>query len=112
MFKQTKDAAAAATFLQYQFNKQNRLDFALQRGVIPERTDVGQDPAYATDETAKFFVGELANSINVYASPWPKQEQEFEIRSAELAKAFLGEQSAEDAMKNAAQQIDQVNAGG
>jgi multiple sugar transport system substrate-binding protein len=112
MFKQTKDAAAAATFLQYQFNKQNRLDFALQRGVIPERTDVGQDPAYATDETAKFFVGELANSINVYASPWPKQLQEFEIRSAELAKAFLGEQSAEDAMKSAAEQIDQVNAGG
>jgi multiple sugar transport system substrate-binding protein len=109
MFKQSENKEAAAAFLQYQFNKQNRLDFALQRGVIPERIDVGEDPAYATDETAKFFVGELANAINVYNSPWPKQAQEFDIRSAELSKAFLGEQSAEDAMKNAAQQIDQIN---
>lgn len=109
MFKSSKDPAAAATFLQYQFNKQNRLDFARQRGVIPERTDVGQDPAYATDETAKFFVGELANAINIYGSPWPKQEQEFEIRSAELSKAFLGEESPADAMTSAAAQIDKVN---
>jgi multiple sugar transport system substrate-binding protein len=109
MFKQSEHKAEAATFLQYQFNKQNRLDFALQRGVIPERTDVGQDPAYAQDETAKFFVGELSAAVNIYASPWPKQEQEFQIRSAELSKAFLGEKSPQEAMQSAAEQIDKVN---
>ncbi|HET8523054.1 MAG TPA: sugar ABC transporter substrate-binding protein [Thermomicrobiales bacterium] len=109
MFKQSKNKEAAAKFLEYQFNKQNRLDFALQRGVIPERIDVGEDPKYASDETAKFFVEELKTAINVYAAPYPHENQAFEINAAELAKAFLGEQTAQEAMDKAAAQINKVN---
>lgn len=109
VFKQTKDLEAVSTFLQWMYSAENRLLFAQQRGVIPERIDVGEDPAYATDETKKFFVAQLANSVNIFNSPWVKIEQEFNIRYAELAKAFLGEMTAEEAMKSAAQQVDELN---
>jgi ABC-type glycerol-3-phosphate transport system substrate-binding protein len=109
MFKQSQHKEAAAKFLEYQFNKENRLAFAQQRGVIPERTDVGQDPVFAENATVQFFVGELNVAINVYAAPYTHEEQAFQIRSAELAKAFLGEKSAQEAMDSAAEQIDKIN---
>ena len=109
MFKQSENKEAAAKFLEYQFNKENRVLFAQQRGVIPERTDVGQDPAFVENEVVQFFVKELEVAINVYASPYSTQEQAFTIRNAELAKAFLGEQTAQEAMDNAAAQINEIN---
>ncbi len=78
-------------------------------GVIPERTDVAQDPAFAENETVQFFVKELEVAVNVYASPFVHGDQEFAIRNAELAKAFLGEQTAQQAMDNAAAQINTLN---
>jgi multiple sugar transport system substrate-binding protein len=109
MFKQSEKKEAAAKFLEYQFNKENRVLFSQQRGVIPERTDVAQDPAFAEDETVQFFVEELKVAVNVYAAPFIHEDQAFNIRDAELAKAFLGEQTAQEAMDNAAQQINEVN---
>lgn len=109
MFKQSQHKEAAAKFLEYQFNQANRLAFAQQRGVIPERIDVGADPVYASDELAKFFVEELKVAVNVYASPFPHEAQAFEIRSAELARALLGEKSAQEAMDSAAEQINRLN---
>jgi ABC-type glycerol-3-phosphate transport system substrate-binding protein len=109
MFKESQNKAAAAKFLEYQFNKENRLAFAQQRGVIPERVDVGADPVYANNDVAKFFVDQLKVSVNVYASPFPHEEQAFQIRTAELAKAFLGEKSPKEAMDSAAEQIDTLN---
>ncbi|MBI3958263.1 MAG: sugar ABC transporter substrate-binding protein, partial [Chloroflexi bacterium] len=46
MAEQSKNKEATASLLSFMFNFQNRLDWALQRGVIPERIDVGQDPRY------------------------------------------------------------------
>src|SRR5262249_44914983 len=109
MFKQSQHKEAAAKFLEYQFNKENRLAFAQQRGVIPERIDVGQDPAFAENGAVQFFVEELKVAVNVYAAPYTHEDQAFNIRSAELAKALLGEQTAQQAMDNAAQQINKVN---
>ncbi|HKG25902.1 MAG TPA: ABC transporter substrate-binding protein [Thermomicrobiales bacterium] len=109
MFKQSEHKEAAAKFLEFQFNKENRVLFAQQRGVIPERTDVAQDPAFAENQTVQFFVKELEVAVNVYASPYVHGEQEFAIRNAELAKAFLGEQTAQQAMDNAATQINAIN---
>jgi multiple sugar transport system substrate-binding protein len=109
MFKQSQHKEAAAKFLEYQFNKENRLAFAQQRGVIPERTDVGQDPVFAENATVQFFVKELEVAINVYAAPYTHEEQAFQIRSAELAKAFLGEKTAQEAMDSAAEQINKIN---
>ncbi len=71
MFKQSKHPKEAAKFLQWMFNKENRLLFAKQRGVIPERIDVGTDPAYAVSDIEKFFVGQLATAYNAYESPFP-----------------------------------------
>ena len=41
MFKQSKHPKEAAKFLEWMYGKENRLLFAKQRGVIPERIDVG-----------------------------------------------------------------------
>ena len=110
MFKKSQNKAAAAKFLEYQFNKENRLAFAQQRGVIPERIDVGAGSGLRQQPTvAKFFVDQLKVSVNVYAAPFPHEEQAFQIRSAELAKAFLGEKSPKEAMDSAAEQIDTLN---
>jgi multiple sugar transport system substrate-binding protein len=109
MFKQSEHKEAAAKFLEYQFSKENRIAFSLQRGVIPERTDVAQDPAFAENATVQFFVEELKVAVNVYAAPYIHEDQAFNIRSAELAKAFLGEQTAQEAMDNAANQINEIN---
>lgn len=109
MFKQSEHKEAAAKFLEYQFSKENRVTFAQQRGVIPERTDVAADPAFAENATVQFFVKELEVAVNVYSSPFVHGDQEFAIRNAELAKAFLGEQTAQQAMDNAATQINTLN---
>jgi len=109
MFKQSQHQDAAVKFLEFQFNKENRLAFAEQRGVIPERIDVGQDPVFADNETVQFFVDELKSAVNVYAAPYPNEQQAGTITSAELAKALLGEQTAQQAMDNAAQQINELN---
>jgi ABC-type glycerol-3-phosphate transport system substrate-binding protein len=109
MFKQSQHQDAAVKFLEFQFNKENRLAFAEQRGVIPERLDVGQDPVFADNETVQFFVEELKTAVNIYAAPYPNEPQAFGIMSAELAKALLGEQTAQEAMDNAAGQINELN---
>lgn len=109
MFKQSEHKEAAAKFLEYQFNHDNRVAFSQQRGVIPERIDVAQDPAFADNQTVQFFVEELKVAVNVYAAPYIHEDQAFNIRSAELAKAFLGEQTAQEAMDNAAAQINEIN---
>ena len=57
MFKQTKHPKEAAKFLESIYSKDNRLLFAKRHGVIPERIDVGTDPAYTVGDTEKFFVG-------------------------------------------------------
>ena len=44
--------AAAVKFLEYQFNKANRLAFAQQRGVIPERIDVERTRSMPTMDGA------------------------------------------------------------
>src|SRR5205814_2922510 len=50
MYKQSKNKEAAAELLKFMYSKENRLLWAKQRGVVPERTDVGQDPQYATSK--------------------------------------------------------------
>jgi ABC-type glycerol-3-phosphate transport system substrate-binding protein len=71
VFKKTKDQAVVSEFLQWMFNHDNRLTFAKQRGVIPERIDVGTDPAYATGPTEKYFVEQLKTAVSAYDSPFP-----------------------------------------
>ena len=71
MFKQSKHPKEAAKFLEWMYSKENRLLFAKQRGVIPERIDVGTDPAYAVGDTEKFFVEQLQTARNAYETPFP-----------------------------------------
>jgi ABC-type glycerol-3-phosphate transport system substrate-binding protein len=110
LFKQTEHPQEAAAFLQFIFNKENRLAFAKQRGVIPERIDVGADPAYAVSDVEKFFVKALETAHNVYETPWPgtydKTMQETEVL---IGRAAAGEITAEEAMKQAAEFTDKEN---
>jgi ABC-type glycerol-3-phosphate transport system substrate-binding protein len=110
MFSQSKNKEAAAEFLQYMFNYDNRLLFAKQRGVIPERIDVGASPDYAVSDTEKFFVEQLKTAWNVYETPFPATLPQTNIEAeAQILRAVLGEISAEEAMKNAAAFADKTN---
>jgi ABC-type glycerol-3-phosphate transport system substrate-binding protein len=109
-FKQTEHPQQVAEFLQYIFNFENRLLFAKQRGVIPERIDVGQSPEYAVSDVEKFFVAALPTAHNTYETPWPnsynKTMQETEVL---IGRAVVGEITAEEAMKQAAEFTDKEN---
>ncbi|MEZ4731405.1 MAG: sugar ABC transporter substrate-binding protein [Caldilineaceae bacterium] len=113
MAQQSQQKEAAAELLKFMFNAENRLAFAKQRGVIPERVDVGQDAAYLdpNDPVAEFnafFVKELESAHNVFETPWPATggEDDTTINDA-LAKIWLGEASVEEAMTEAARMIDE-----
>jgi len=112
MAEQSKYKEAAGTLLQYMFNFENRLNWALQRGVIPERTDVGEDPRYLDPNSPitpfnKFYVKEVATAHNVFETPWPASinEDDADLNSA-IAKIWLGEASVEAALTEAAASID------
>ncbi len=113
MAQQSAHKEGAAELLKFMFSAENRLAFAKQRGVIPERVDVGADPAYLdpNDPVAEFnalFVKELESAHNVFETPWPATggEDETTINDA-FAKIWLGEATAEAAMIEAARIIDE-----
>jgi len=111
MFKQTKHPQEAAKFLEWMYSKENRLLFAKQRGVIPERTDVGQDPAYAVSDTEKFFVEQLKTARNAYETPFPATLYKVYTEAENLVgRAVAGEITAAEAMKQAAEFADKTNA--
>ncbi|RIK35929.1 MAG: hypothetical protein DCC55_28860 [Chloroflexi bacterium] len=112
MANQSQHKEAAAELLKFMFNAENRLQFALQRGVIPERIDVGQDPGYLDPNDPltrykEFFVKELETAHNVFETPWPAtgSEDETAVNNA-LAEIWLGEKSVEEALTAAAAEID------
>jgi ABC-type glycerol-3-phosphate transport system substrate-binding protein len=112
MAQQSQHKEQAAELLKFMFNAKNRLAFALQRGVIPERIDVGQDSGYLdpNDPLTKykeFYVKELATAHNVFETPWPAtgSEDENSVNNA-LAQVWLGEKGVEEALTAAAKEID------
>jgi ABC-type glycerol-3-phosphate transport system substrate-binding protein len=112
MAKQSQHKPEAAELLKFMFNAENRLKFAKQRGVIPERIDVGQDPAYLdpADPVSKYnaiFVKELETAHNVFETPWPAsgEADDTDILNG-VAKVLLGEAAVEEAMAEAAALID------
>ena len=113
MAEQSENKEAAGTVLEFMFNFENRLKWALQRGVIPERTDVGADPRYLDPSSPvtpynEFYVKEVATAHNVFETPWPDtgNEDSNTINDA-LTKVWLGEMTPEEAMVEAAQIIDE-----
>jgi len=113
MAQQSKHKEQAAELLKFMFNAENRLQFALQRGVIPERIDVGQDTKYLdpNDPLTKFkefYVKELATAHNVFLTPWPATGSEDEnSRTNALARIWLGEVSVAEGLAAAAKEIDE-----
>ncbi|HXF60972.1 MAG TPA: sugar ABC transporter substrate-binding protein [Caldilineaceae bacterium] len=113
MAEQSQKKEQAATLLEFMFNFENRLKWALQRGVIPERVDVGQDPRYLDPNSPitpfnEFFVKELATAHNVFETPWPASGSEDDTTINDgLVKVWLGEATPEEAMTEAARLIDE-----
>lgn len=113
MANQSQYKEQTAELLKFMFNAENRLAFALQRGVIPERIDVGQDPGYLdpNDPLTKFkefFVKELATAHNVFETPWPASGNEDGTAvTTAVAQVWLGEKSVEEALTAAAAEIDE-----
>jgi multiple sugar transport system substrate-binding protein len=110
MFKQSKQKDAASELLKFMFSKENRLLWAKQRGVVPEREDVGTDPAYAVSPFEKYFFEQVKISVNVFKSPFPKNQPK-NLRTIQegYIKAWLGEMPVKEAMQAAAAQVDKDN---
>ena len=107
MFSGSKAKDAATDLLKFMYSKDNRVTFAKQRGVVPERTDVGTDPRYAVTKFDKFFFDQLGTAYNVFQTPWPATGTADDVTIMNgVAKAMLGEKSVQDAMQEAAQTID------
>jgi len=110
MFKQSKNPGAAGQLLEFMFNAENRLAFAKQRGVIPERIDVGTSPEYAVSDAEKFMVASLDTAHNVYETPWPATYYKTFVEVETLiGRAVAGEISAEEAMLQSAEFVDKAN---
>lgn len=113
MAQQSKNKEAAAELLKFMFNFDNRLLWAKQRGVIPERIDVGNDPSYLDPNDPisrfnEFYVKELENAHNVFETPWPASgtEDSNDVING-VAKVLLGEATPEEAMQEVASLIDE-----
>lgn len=110
VFKKTKNEAAVSEFVEWMFNKENRLAFAKQRGVVPERIDVGQDPAYATSEVEKHFVAALETAVSAYDSPFPANLYDnYTVAEMAVGRSVMGELPVAEALKQAAAEIDKKN---
>jgi multiple sugar transport system substrate-binding protein len=110
MFKQSKQKEAAAELLKFMYSKENRLLWAKQRGVVPEREDVGTDPAYAVSKFEKYFFEQVKIAVNVFKSPFPKnQPKNMRTIQEGYTKAWLGEMPVKEAMQAAAAQVDKDN---
>jgi ABC-type glycerol-3-phosphate transport system substrate-binding protein len=113
MAEQSQNKEAAGTLLEFMFNFENRLAWALQRGVIPERTDVGADPRYLDPNSPitpfnEFYVKELAAAHNVFETPWPATGTEDGTTLDDaITKIWLGEMGVEEALTEAAQIINE-----
>ena len=108
MFAGSQAKAAATDLLKFMYSKENRLAFAKQRGVVPERTDVGTDPSYAVTKFDKFFFDQLQTAYNVFETPWPATGTADDVTIINgVAKAMLGEMPVQDAMQEAARIVDQ-----
>lgn len=112
MAQQSEHKEQAAELLSAMYSFENRLNFAKQRGVIPERIDVGEDPSYLDpeDPVSEFnaiFVKELQNAHNVFETPWPATgtEDSTDMQNG-VARVFLGEATPEESMAEAAALID------
>ena len=87
-------------------------DHVEQLAVGLQRIDVGADPGYLdpNDPLTKykeFYVKELENAHNVFETPWPASgsEDDTAVDNA-LAQIWLGEKSVEEALTEAAAEID------
>jgi ABC-type glycerol-3-phosphate transport system substrate-binding protein len=113
MAEQSQLKEQAAALLEFMFSFENRLQWALQRGAIPERVDVGADPRYLDPNSPitpfnEFYVKELATAHNVFETPWPATGSEDEMTVNDgLVKVWLGEATPEEAMAEAARLIDE-----
>jgi multiple sugar transport system substrate-binding protein len=108
VFNTTKHKPAVGKFLQFMFSKENRKLFAEQRGVVPERIDVGNDPAYANNWQKKFFVEVLGEAVNRYADMGPKAPEVDQVLTKYMQQVFLGQTDPKTALDKANAEINQL----
>lgn len=102
--------AAIGKFLQFMYKPDNRLNFALNHGNIPELTAVLNDPKYNSTENNKFFASLLPNAINKYADAGKYGDQMDHIVTDEIQKVYLQQISPKEALKESAKQVKDLYA--
>lgn len=101
--------AAVGRFLEFQFNKTNRMKFANQRGCVPERQDVGTDPQYLDSPQKKFFSGLVPVSINRYSDMGTKGSKVDQVATTWFQKVFLGQMGVKPALDQCASALNAID---
>lgn len=102
--------AEVGRFLEFMFNKSNRLNFANQRGCVPERKDVGTDAEYLDSPQKKFFAALVPNSINRYTDMGTKGSKVDTIATTWMQKAFLDQLGVQQALNGANAALNGISA--
>ncbi|HNN12992.1 MAG TPA: sugar ABC transporter substrate-binding protein [Anaerolineales bacterium] len=107
LFKQSTDAQkeAAWKFINFLYQDEYRLKYALMEGVLPEKVSVAEKPEITENPSTAFFMNQLY-------SPSARFEQ-VNVRSVDIATAvaealqatYRGEMSPADALKEAETQV-------
>src|SRR6266550_5058172 len=105
--KASKNQQAAADFIKWMLQKDTQKTYA-ENGGIPSRTSVLKDPSLQ-EKNPYFSV--LADALQAPPNWRPRTDQWNAVETIlgqELNKALAGQESAEDVVKNASQQIRQL----
>ncbi|MCL6443678.1 MAG: sugar ABC transporter substrate-binding protein [Alicyclobacillus sp.] len=99
---------AIEKFLQFLYQPQNRLTFALHHGNIPELVSVAENPKWLNMPHNRFFASLLPNAINKYADVGKYGDQMDRIVTTEIQKVYLQQVTPAQALRTAAQQVEQL----
>src|SRR5262249_9671381 len=106
LFRQAENKSAAWTFLDFIYQDDYRLRYAVTEGVLPEKTTVAANPKIASDPTTRFFTDQLSvarfEPLNVRSTDIAT------IVSQAVRSAYRGERSPKDALEGAAAKVNEL----
>ncbi|HET6518345.1 MAG TPA: sugar ABC transporter substrate-binding protein, partial [Geminicoccaceae bacterium] len=104
MFSTSEVKDEAWKFMEFAFREDFRKEFTSKEGFLPVLKAVAEDPAFAGDEELAAFVDMLPNAK--FAPTIENWEEIADITSSALQRIYLGQAPAEQALGEAAAEID------
>ncbi|MFP5111654.1 ABC transporter substrate-binding protein [Bacillaceae bacterium C204] len=97
--------AGIEKFLQFIYQPENRLNFAVKHGAIPELNSVLNDSKWYNLPNNKFFASLVPTAINKYEDVGKYGDQMDHVVTDEIQKVYLQQQIPAQALKTASQKV-------